>query len=121
MSEILKIMLIGPDEAENFNSIYPVNDTELIDDIIIKHSGKQAIEYLRSQDDSPQNWPNTIFINFSNPNIGADYFLKQFENLPAEMKRQCAISIMLEATPKDLKNLLNDQNIVDSLDKPLFE
>lgn len=116
-----KIMLIDDNEVDCFLTKCTFMENEFSQDITMKYSGIEALNYLHSCKDAPEKWPDMIFVNLNMPHIGAYEFLKRFEELPKDMRDYCSIFILLDPDdPQEASPPFENEKVLGFVDKPII-
>ncbi len=127
MSNILKksmapklnsILLVDDDPATNFVHRFVIKKTKLTEKVTVVENGKEALEYLQSNDDEPK--PNIIFLDINMPIMNGWQFLEEYERLNANTQGDIVL-IMLTTSlnPDDLSKANTFTTINGYRNKPL--
>jgi CheY-like chemotaxis protein len=112
-------MLIDDDEDDNFIHERIITQCGLTEKVVIKQTGKAALEYLRLKKES-EAAPDLIFLDINMPAMNGWEFLEEYNKLDEEQKGKAIIVMLSTSTnPKDLKKAA-DMNFVSGYrTKPL--
>lgn len=114
-----KIMLIDDNEVDSYLTMNTLVNNEFSNDITVKYSGIEALEYLKKHQTTPQHWPDIIFVNLYMPNIGADEFLREFEKFPIGLTKTCSVFILLDK-PTTSSPFRVNKNFSGFIEKPIL-
>jgi CheY-like chemotaxis protein len=113
-------MLVDDNETDNFISKRIIELANYADKIIIKNSGKLALEYLEQEKNNPENLPDLIFLDINMPVVDGFVFLYEFEQLSETVKQKCKIAILSSSDSKnDIERVINNEFVVRFVTKPL--
>jgi CheY-like chemotaxis protein len=111
------IMLIDDSPDDNFYHEREIKKADLSHVVITKHSGRKALEYLKSKED-----PKTdlIFLDINMPGMNGWEFLEEYNRLDKELQSR-AIIIMLTTSDNsdDLARARTWSIVSDYITKPL--
>ena len=113
------VMLIDDNSIDNF-----VNKTvikqNLTDNIVIKGTVKEALNYLRKECDKIQNIPDLIFLDINLPALSGFDFLKEYENFSDSIKNKSKIIVLsCSDKPEDIEEMMSNKYVNEYLIKPL--
>ncbi|HXA01940.1 MAG TPA: response regulator [Cytophagaceae bacterium] len=113
------VMLVDDSGIDNF-----VNKTmikqNLTDNIVIKDTVKDALNYLRMESDKIQNIPDLIFLDINLPALSGFDFLKEYENLSESIKNKSKIIVLSSSDkPEDIEQMMSNKYVKDYLIKPM--
>ena len=111
-----RVMLIDDNSMDNFINKRLIESCEFASDIIVCNSGKEALDYFNSG----QEIPSLVFLDINMPEMNGFEFLEAFENLPADIHKQCKV-LMLSTSEsfKDLNKANKNRFVKKFLNKPL--
>jgi CheY-like chemotaxis protein len=113
-------MLVDDDIIGNFfhRRIIKKNNLETI--VLMKNSGVEALEYLKSKKNTNDILPDLIFLDIDMPGMNGWEFLYEYDLLDKELQSQ-AIIIMLtkSANSKDIARIKSWNFVSDYIIKPL--
>ncbi|WP_339839539.1 response regulator [uncultured Maribacter sp.] len=112
------ILLIDDDPATNFVHRFAIKKTKLTENVTVVANGKEALEYLQSNDSIPK--PNIIFLDINMPIMNGWQFLEEYERLNANTQGDIVL-IMLTTSlnPDDLHKANTFSTINGYRNKPL--
>jgi CheY-like chemotaxis protein len=90
------IMLIDDSESDNYYHEIIIKRNNSADKIIIKESGEQALDYLRSAKQNGDPNPDLIFLDINMPGMSGWQFLEHYNQLDKELQGK-VIVVMLTA------------------------
>jgi CheY-like chemotaxis protein len=122
MDNIEMVMLVDDNDTDNFISRRIIEITGFSNNVIIKNSGKSALEYLEENKDRIDNLPDFIFLDINMPIVDGFVFLYEFENFPETVKDKCKIIILSSSdNKKDIDKIVNNDYVIRFITKPLSE
>ena len=75
------VMLIDDNDTDNFISKRIIEITQFAQQVEVKNSGQDALEYLVANTDDVNRLPRLIFLDINMPVMDGFMFLYEFENL----------------------------------------
>src|SRR5690554_3086285 len=94
------IMLVDDNETDNFIHKRVIELSGFANEIIIKNSGKSALEYLQTHARSIEKLPDIIFLDINMPIVDGFVFLFEFENFSEAIKAKSKIVILSSSDSK---------------------
>lgn len=120
--DINLVMLVDDNDTDNFISRRIIEITQFASDVIIKNSGKSALEYLEDNKLSPQSLPDLIFLDINMPIVDGFVFLYEFEKFEEKIKDKCKVIILSSSDNKrDIDKIVNNDHVIKFITKPLTE
>ncbi len=122
MSAIGTVMLVDDNDTDNFISKRIIEITQFADQVIVKNSGKSALEYLEENKDNPQAIPDIIFLDINMPIVDGFVFLYEYEKFDNSIKDKCRVIILSSSDNKrDIDKIVNNDFVIKFITKPLTE
>ncbi|AZQ64505.1 MULTISPECIES: response regulator [Flammeovirga] len=123
MSKKIKtILLVDDNDTDNFINSRIIELTDFAEEIVIKNSGKKALEFLQERFDLKGNLPSLILLDINMPIVDGFVFLYEFESFPDELKEKCKIAILSSSdNESDIERIVNNEYVVKFVTKPLTE
>ena len=116
------VMLVDDNETDNFISKRIIEITDFASDVIIKSSGKSALEYIGAHRNDPDKLPDLIFLDINMPIVDGFVFLYEFEKFSNLVKNKCKVIILSSSDNKrDIDKIVNNENVIKFITKPLTE
>ena len=116
------VMLVDDNDTDNFISRRIIEITKFAQDVIIKNSGKSALEYLEENKTSPDTLPELIFLDINMPIVDGFVFLYEFEKFEDLLKDKCKVIILSSSDNKrDIDKIVNNDHVIKFITKPLTE
>jgi CheY-like chemotaxis protein len=116
------VMLVDDNETDNFIHRRVLEMGNFSKSIIVKNSGKSALEYLESNQDNPDLIPEVIFLDINMPIVDGFVFLFEFESFPESIKQNCKIIVLSSSdNKKDIDRIVDNDYVVHFITKPLSE
>jgi CheY-like chemotaxis protein len=116
------VMLVDDNETDNFIHRRVIELTEYTGNILIKDTGRAALDYLNLNVDKIENLPDVIFLDLNMPVLDGFGFLSEFQKFPQEIKNKCKIIILTSSNNKNDFDHVKKYNFVKNyFTKPLSE
>ncbi|NLR89627.1 MULTISPECIES: response regulator [Flammeovirga] len=120
--KIETILLVDDNDTDNFINSRIIELTEFADEIVIKNSGKKALEFLQERLDTNGTLPSLILLDINMPIVDGFVFLYEFENFPEELKQKSKIAILSSSdNESDIERIVNNEYVIKFITKPLTE
>ncbi|TDI65478.1 MAG: response regulator [Bacteroidetes bacterium] len=115
-------MLVDDNETDNFISKRIIEITDFAQEVIIKSSGKSALEYIGAHRNNPDKLPHLIFLDINMPIVDGFVFLYEFEKFADVVKDKCRVIILSSSDNKrDIDKIVNNDHVIKFVTKPLTE
>ncbi|HEX8546751.1 MAG TPA: response regulator, partial [Cytophagaceae bacterium] len=102
------IILIDDNPIDNFLAKRVLENSGFEGSILVKDSGKQALDHLKLQFTEPKNWPNLIFLDINMPVMDGYAFLYEFRKIPSQIREKTKIVILSSSdNMEDLSKLID--------------
>ena len=123
MTEIVKrVLLVDDNDTDNFINRKILELTKFASDIVVKNSGKSALDYLVEHQDNEELLPNLIFLDINMPIVDGFIFLYEFEQMSELVKKKCKIAILSSSNNKqDIRRIIDNPFVISFITKPLSE
>jgi CheY-like chemotaxis protein len=116
------VMLVDDNDTDNFISRRIIEITKFADEVVIKNSGKSALEYLEDHKTNQNKLPNLIFLDINMPIVDGFVFLYEFEKFDYSIKDKCKVIILSSSDNKrDIDKIVNNDHVIKFITKPLTE
>ena len=116
------VMLVDDNDTDNFISKRIIEITKFADRVEVKNSGKSALDYLRENQEKPEDLPNLIFLDINMPIVDGFVFLYEFEKFNDVIKDKCKVIILSSSDNKrDIDKIVNNNHVIKFITKPLTE
>ena len=116
------VMLVDDNETDNFISKRIIEITKFARNVIIKSSGKSALEYIGTHRNDPSKLPDLIFLDINMPIVDGFVFLYEFEKFAEMVKNKCRVIILSSSDNKrDIDKIVNNDHVIKFITKPLTE
>ncbi len=117
-----KVMLVDDNDTDNFISRRIIEITKFAEDVIVKNSGKGALDYLEEYKDSISDLPDIIFLDINMPIVDGFVFLYEYEKFGNTVKDKCRVIILSSSDNKrDIDKIVNNDYVIKFVTKPLTE
>lgn len=115
-------MLVDDNDTDNFISKRIIEITKFSDNVIVKNSGKSALDYLFENEESPDSIPDIIFLDINMPIVDGFVFLYEYEKFNNSIKDKCRVIILSSSDNKrDIDKIINNDFVIKFVTKPLTE
>lgn len=112
------VLLVDDNDTDNFIHRRIIELAGFSENIIVKNSGKSALEFLETQEVIP----SVVFLDINMPIVDGFVFLFEFDNFPEEIKQKCKIVILSSSdNKKDIDRIVDNEYVVHFITKPLSE
>lgn len=116
------VMLVDDNDTDNFISRRIIEITKFANDVVIKNSGKSALEYLETYKNDHEKLPDLIFLDINMPIVDGFVFLYEFEKFDYAVKDKCKVIILSSSDNKrDIDKIVNNDHVIKFITKPLTE
>ena len=116
------IMLVDDNETDNFIHRRVLELNNFAEKIIIKNSGKSALEYLELYKQQPELLPEIIFLDINMPIVDGFVFLFEFESFVDSIKEKCKIVVLSSSdNKKDIDRIVDNDHVIHFITKPLSD
>jgi CheY-like chemotaxis protein len=116
------VLLVDDNDTDNFIHKRIIELAGFSKNIIVKNSGKSALEFLESNQVTPDNIPGVVFLDINMPIVDGFVFLFEYDNFPEEIKQKCKIVILSSSdNKKDIDRIVDNEYVVHFITKPLSE
>ena len=116
------VMLVDDNDTDNFISKRIIEITKFSNNVVIKSSGKSALEYLEENKKDNVRLPDLIFLDINMPIVDGFVFLYEFEKFDNLIKDKCKVIILSSSDNKrDIDKIVNKDHVIKFITKPLTE
>lgn len=116
------VLLIDDNDTDNFIHRTVLELNSFSEQIVIKNSGRSALEYLSDNQTQTEHLPEIIFLDLNMPVVNGFAFLHEFENFPIALKNKCKIIVLSSSeNAKDKERVSNVPHVMHYVTKPLSE
>src|SRR4030095_3390727 len=116
------VMLVDDNDTDNFISKRIIEITKFAKRVEVKGSGKAALDYLRENQNSPENLPSLIFLDINMPIVDGFVFLYEFEKFNEVVRNKRKVIILSSSDNKrDIDKIVNNNHVIKFITKPLTE
>ena len=116
------VLLVDDNDTDNFIHKRIIELAGFSKNIIVKNSGKSALEFLETNQVTPENIPSVVFLDINMPIVDGFGFLFEYDNFPEEIKQKCKIVILSSSdNKKDIDRIVDNEYVVHFITKPLSE
>jgi CheY-like chemotaxis protein len=116
------VMLVDDNDTDNFLSKKIMEHVNFSESILIKNTGKSALEYLHQNQNDPGKIPDIIFLDINMPIVDGFVFLYEYENFPPQLHEKIKVVVLSSSNNKrDINQFLNNRFVHQFISKPLSE
>jgi len=116
------VMLVDDNDTDNFISKRIIEITNFAKVVIVKSSGKSALDYLEENKENDGSLPEIIFLDINMPIVDGFVFLYEFEKFSDSVKDHCKVIILSSSDNKrDIDKIVNNDYVIKFITKPLTE
>lgn len=121
-SKLGLVMLVDDNDTDNFISKRIIEITNFATEVIVKSSGKSALDYLEENNEDAESLPEIIFLDINMPIVDGFVFLYEFEKFNDTVKDKCKVIILSSSDNKrDIDKIVNNDYVIKFITKPLTE
>ena len=121
-STFSKVIVIDDSETERFIANRMITHHKFAEECVITESGEEALGYLRSIDNLPDDLPQFVFLDIRMPEMDGFEFLEAYAKLPEDVTNHCIVIMLsssIDPVDKDIAKL--NPFVKGFLSKPLSE
>lgn len=113
-------MLIDDNKDDNFYHERIIRKNNSADTVIIKQSGKEALEYLKNKNLQESAHPDLIFLDINMPGMNGWEFLEEYNELDKEYQsKMIVVMLTTSENPDDIAKAKEFHVLSDFKTKPL--
>tara|TARA_B110000259_G_scaffold110006_1_gene125780 strand:+ start:134 stop:535 length:402 start_codon:yes stop_codon:yes gene_type:complete len=113
------ILLIDDDKATNYMHTYLIKKTLVVDTVISKLNGEEAIAYLTTKKDGEYPQPDLIFLDINMPVMNGWEFIEEYKKSNFSKKSVLIIMLTTSLNPIERKRAEKIEIISGFATKPL--
>ncbi|MFN8436629.1 MAG: response regulator [Cytophagales bacterium] len=114
------VLLVDDNDTDNFINKRIIELANFSNSVIVKNSGKEALEYLQSEENNPDNLPDFIFLDINMPIVDGFVFLIEFEQLSETVKKKCKVCVLSSSdNSRDIERITSNEFVINFITKPL--
>jgi CheY-like chemotaxis protein len=115
------VLLVDDNEIDNFINERIINSCGFAQDVIVKKSSDEAIDYLKSNENNTV-FPGIVFLDLNMPVKDGFVFLEDFDRLNDIIKQKCKVIVLSSSiSPEDINRASTNPYVVKYINKPLSE
>jgi len=119
-SSFKKILVIDDNPTDRYIAKRMAEKHHFAEEIILQESALDALEYIKSLENTPDLLPQFIFLDINMPGMNGYEFLDEYTKLSETVKSNCIIMMITTSIhPDDLKEAKNNPSVIRFLNKPL--
>jgi CheY-like chemotaxis protein len=114
------VLLVDDNETDNFVNRRIIQIHNFAQEVVIKTSGKEALEYLVANAATPEKLPELILLDLNMPVVNGFVFLFEYRSLPEAVRKNCHIAILSSSdNRRDIDKVYGYEFVLKYLIKPL--
>ena len=115
-----KIMVIDDNPTDRYIAKRMAEKYHFAEEIILQESALEALDYIRSLENTPDLLPQFIFLDINMPGMNGYEFLEEYANLSESIRTNCIVLMITTSIhPDDFKRAENNPSVFRFLNKPL--
>lgn len=120
--KLKNVLLIDDSESDNFYHERKIRKMGITDNIHITYSGREALEYLKSELDGIHPQPTLIFLDINMPGMNGWEFLEEYEKLEIAEQGEVVLTMLSNSIDvRDQERSHNFKAVQGFYSKPLSE
>ena len=113
-------MLIDDNAIDNEVNAKLLQFSDLVESVIVKQSGINALNYLKNNIDKDENLPDVILLDIYMPEMDGFGFLEEFKQLPEKITEHVTVYMLSSSQDNlDMNRAESNPYVYDVLKKPL--
>lgn len=102
----LSVLIVDDSEEDRYLLRRQLQDTGLVETIIEKEDGQQALVFFKEHEQNRERYPNAfppllVFLDINMPLLNGYGFLREFEPLRAEIDAESSVVLMFTSSEKN--------------------
>ena len=115
-----RVLLVDDNDTDNLISRRVIELSGFTDSIHICNSGKNALEYIESNIDTPHQLPDVIFLDINMPIVDGFIFLYEFEQMAPRIRKTINVVVLSSSDSRqDIERMQLHPRVVKFITKPL--
>ncbi|QOG04318.1 response regulator [Flavobacterium sp. MDT1-60] len=115
-----KILVIDDNPTDRYIAKRMAEKYHFAEEIILQESALEALDYIKSLENTPELLPQFIFLDINMPGMNGYEFLEEYAKLSETIKANCIILMITTSIhPDDFKRAENNPSVFRFLNKPL--
>jgi CheY-like chemotaxis protein len=115
-----KILVIDDNPTDRYIAKRMAEKYHFAEEIILQESALEALEYIRSLENTPNLLPQFIFLDINMPGMNGYEFLEEYKKLSEIVRTKCIILMITTSIhPDDFMRADNNPFVFRFLNKPL--
>ena len=115
-----KILVIDDNPTDRYIAKRMAEKYHFAEEIILQESAIEALDYIRSLEDTPNLLPQFIFLDINMPGMNGYEFLEEYKKLSEIVRTKCIILMITTSIhPDDFMRADNNPFVFRFLNKPL--
>jgi len=115
-------MLIDDDYGTNLYHQIVIEEGGFAEEVVVKTSGEDALEYLKTRDARQTPKTNLIFLDINMPRMNGWEFLEEYAKLsPGQQAENVVVMLSTSSYPEDLKKADENPLVREYRSKPVTQ
>lgn len=118
--KLKKILLVDDSQSDNFYHKRIIDKCNVTENVVIKYSGEEALEYLTTIYEEQYPNPDLLFLDINMPGMTGWEFLDEYNNLPTEQKAHIVVTMLTTSQNDDDRSKAEQNKLINRFqNKPL--
>ncbi|MCD0472291.1 response regulator [Flavobacterium sp. JAS] len=115
-----KILVIDDNPTDRYIAKRMAEKYHFAEEIILQESALEALDYIKSLENTPELLPQFIFLDINMPGMNGYEFLEEYRKLSEAIRTKCIILMITTSIhPDDFMRAENNPFVFRFLNKPL--
>ena len=120
MKKVDKLFIVDDDDVFQFLTQQVIEETKLVNEVKVFSNGLDAIEFLKSVQDTPEKLPEVILLDLTMPVMDGWGFLEEYTTLKPRLGKKVIIYVVSSSiNPKDVERAKSISEVTDYVVKPV--
>ncbi|MEI7802812.1 MAG: response regulator [Bacteroidota bacterium] len=116
------VLLIDDNEIDNYISKIMITRKNLTEKISVAASAIEALEYLETLLNKPEEFPDVIFLDINMPQMDGFGFLEEYSKFPEHVTANVSVYMLTSSSdPNDIERATQNPMVKKYFSKPLTE
>jgi CheY-like chemotaxis protein len=120
VSSLKNILVIDDNDTDLLIAKIVIEKSGFVGKITTRSSGKSALEYVNSIINTPEEWPDVIFLDINMPVVSGFGFIEGYEKIGKTFTDKVKIAVLSSSDNKsDMERFASSGYVIDFVPKPL--
>ena len=116
------VLLIDDNEIDNYISKIMITRKNLTEKISVAASAIEALDYLETLLNKPEEFPDVIFLDINMPQMDGFGFLEEYSKFPEHVTANVSVYMLTSSSdPNDIERATQNPMVKKYFSKPLTE